>query len=140
MVGSGGLTGRGTSLICILFCLRIPFGVFTKYEWEVSAPERTFPGLGHFLVGGSCSLTGWVGSNCGGSLACASCLLCTCLVCGEDLTASLFPGSLLAGKVLLSCLFCNDAAELISPSKKETDILLLLCLRITYPCPVGVWV
>ena len=33
MVGAVGLTGRGTSLICILFCLRTPFGVFTKYEW-----------------------------------------------------------------------------------------------------------
>ena len=120
------------------FLLLTPFGVSAICEWEVSALERTFPGLDLLLVWGSCSLTGWVGRNCGSTLAWASFLLYTCLVCGEALTASLFAGSLVAGKVLLSCLFYSDKAEL-SPSEKETDTLLLLCCGFTYPCPVGVW-
>ena len=125
MVGAVGLTGRGTSLICILFCLRTPFGVFIKYEWVTSALDRTSPDIDHFLVWGSCSLTGCVGRSCGSSLACASYLLCFCLVCGETLTVSLLARSLIAGRVVLSCLLCSDTIEL-SPSEKETDIFLLM--------------
>ena len=62
------LTGRGTSLICTLFHLRTPFGVFTKYERGVSALNRTSPETDLFLVWGSCSLTGCVGRRCGSYL------------------------------------------------------------------------
>ena len=75
LVGAVGLTGMGTSFICILFHLRTPFVVFTEYEWGVSSLDRTSPEIDHFLVWGSCSLTGCVGRSCGSSLACASYLL-----------------------------------------------------------------
>ena len=75
---------------CISISFANPFGVSTTCEWEVSALERTCPGLDHFLVWGSCSLTDWVCRNCGSSLACMSCMLYTCLVCGEALAGSLF--------------------------------------------------
>ena len=71
MVGAVRLTGRGTSLICILFCLLY----FHQIWMGVSATDRTSPEIDHFLVWGSCNLTGCMSRSCGGSLACVSYLL-----------------------------------------------------------------
>ena len=97
MVGVVGLTGRGASMVCILFCLRKPFGLFTKYKWGISALDRTSPEIDHFLVWGSCSLTGCVGRSCGSSLVCASYLPCICLVCGKTSTVHCWSEAWLLG-------------------------------------------
>ena len=67
----------------------------------------------------------------GSVLVCISCLLCSSLACGETLTASLLARSLIAGRVVLRCLFCSDTAEL-SHSEKETGISIIVCFGFIY--------
>ena len=88
MVGTCGL-GIAASLMWIQSLLKTPLGVLTRNELGVSAFWITSFGMDHFLVWGSCSLTGCAGRSCGSSLAHASYLLCFFLVSGENLTVSL---------------------------------------------------
>ena len=64
LVGTCGL-GNAASLIWIQFLLKTPLGVLTTYGLGVSAFWRTSPGMDHFLVEGSCSLTDCFGSSLG---------------------------------------------------------------------------
>ena len=67
LVGTCG-PGMAASLIWIQFLLKTPLGVLTTYELGVSAFWRTFPGMDHFLVEGSCSLSNCFGRSLGSSL------------------------------------------------------------------------
>ena len=107
---------------------------FPLYEWEVSALEGTSLLVEHSLVCGSCRLTGCLGRTLRSFLASIS---CSCLVFGETLAVSLLAANLMNGRMVLSCLFCCDTAEL-NPFEKETDIFLLICFGFTYPCHVDV--
>ena len=88
LVGTCG-PGIVASLMWIQFLLKTPLGILTTYELGVSAFWIKSPGMDHFLVKGSCSLTNCCGRSWGSSFACASYLLCFFLVCGETLTVSL---------------------------------------------------
>ena len=109
LVGTCG-PGMAASLIWIQCLLKTPFGVWTTYELGVSAFWRTSPGMDHFLVEGSCSLTNCFGRSLGSSLVWASYLLKSCLDWSDAWTASLSGGGLMmAGRVVFSCLFCKSS-------------------------------
>ena len=67
LVGTCG-PGIAASFIWIQFLLKTPLGALTTYELEVSAFLRTSPGMDHFLVEGSCSLSNCFGRSLGSSL------------------------------------------------------------------------
>ena len=74
-VGCSWETGRANSLICILLLLRTLFGVFTKYEYGISAVDRTANVIDHFLDWGTSGLQAvWEGAG-GSALAWVSYLL-----------------------------------------------------------------
>ena len=109
LVGTCG-PGIAASMIWIQFLLKTPLDVLTTYELGVSAFWRTSPGMDHFLVQGSCSLTNCFGRSLGSSLVSASYLLKSCLDWSDGQTASLLGGGLMmAGRVVLSCLFCKSS-------------------------------
>ena len=60
--------GIAASLIWMQFLFKTPLVVLTTYELGVSALWRTSPGMDHFLVEGSCSLTNCFGRSLGSSL------------------------------------------------------------------------
>ena len=69
---AGGMVvtfGMAASFTSILLLLMTTFGVWTTYEWGISALDRTYPGMHHFLVWKSCNLpTDCVGRSWGSSL------------------------------------------------------------------------
>ena len=124
----------GAFFIYILFLLVTAFGVSITHGIGDLSLERTCL----LLVCGSYSLTGCLDSSLGSSLPHTSCLMSSCMAWDETLTASLLAGNVTAGRMVLSCLFCSDTAELIFYGK-ETDISLLILFWFTYPFTVEVY-
>ena len=127
------------SLIYIIFLLVTGFGCFNHIWMGDLNFGKDLSSGGSFI--GLCALQPyWLsGSELGKLLGLYIMALCSFLVCNETLTASMLPGSLMAGRVVLSCLLCGDTAGL-SLSEKETDISGLILFGFIYPCLVDFWV